>query len=293
MTASSDPDDLRQADDLDRRAERRRPARRPAARRQQRRVDGGDLAADLTRQRRRRWITGALRRPAGHPGGRRTDLRRPYYVASPEPGRRESVTEFRSVIVSYNDRAVLEPTLGRGAGASCSPASKARSVTGSTSRPSRHRRRHRADTDRRPDRGRPADDVDAEHPHGRRAPRRGRCPVRRSRRGAGSGDLGTYQAKIDEARALHLRRRRSSSKAPDDATSSPAGPCARPRPSNDRMRQARAGAADAFGEFGEVLAELDLVAGLLGGESFGAVVHRFDVVAESRSPGWRVRSTPT
>jgi uncharacterized membrane protein (UPF0182 family) len=36
---------------------------------------------------------------------------RPYYVASPQAGTDASVTEFRSVIVSYNDRAVIEPTL--------------------------------------------------------------------------------------------------------------------------------------------------------------------------------------
>jgi uncharacterized membrane protein (UPF0182 family) len=36
---------------------------------------------------------------------------RPYYVAVPQNGSTASVTEFRSVIVSYNDRAVLEPTL--------------------------------------------------------------------------------------------------------------------------------------------------------------------------------------
>ena len=36
---------------------------------------------------------------------------RPYYVAVPQTGSTASVTEFRSVIVSYNDRAVIEPTL--------------------------------------------------------------------------------------------------------------------------------------------------------------------------------------
>ncbi len=40
---------------------------------------------------------------------------RPYYVSVPQSsGSTSSVTEFRSVIVSYNDRAVLEPTLAEG-----------------------------------------------------------------------------------------------------------------------------------------------------------------------------------
>ncbi len=40
---------------------------------------------------------------------------RPYYVSTPQSsGSTSSVTEFRSVIVSYNDRAVLEPTLAEG-----------------------------------------------------------------------------------------------------------------------------------------------------------------------------------
>ena len=36
---------------------------------------------------------------------------RPYYVSVPQTGSTASVTEFRSVLVSYNDRAVLESTL--------------------------------------------------------------------------------------------------------------------------------------------------------------------------------------
>ena len=39
---------------------------------------------------------------------------RPYYVSVPQnSGDVDEVTEFRSVIVSYNDRSVLEPTLGQ------------------------------------------------------------------------------------------------------------------------------------------------------------------------------------
>ena len=38
---------------------------------------------------------------------------RPYYVSVPQnSGDVDEVTEFRSVIVSYNDRSVLEPTIG-------------------------------------------------------------------------------------------------------------------------------------------------------------------------------------
>jgi uncharacterized membrane protein (UPF0182 family) len=38
---------------------------------------------------------------------------RPYYVSVPQSGSNTSVTEFREVIVSYNDQAVLQPTLAR------------------------------------------------------------------------------------------------------------------------------------------------------------------------------------
>ena len=69
------PGRLRQADDAISSSRATATARRAAARGQQRRVDRGDLAPDLARQRRRRRIAGALRRPADRPGRRRADLR--------------------------------------------------------------------------------------------------------------------------------------------------------------------------------------------------------------------------
>ena len=69
------PGGLREVDELFRPGERWSAARRAVAGGQQRRVDRGDLAPDLARQRRRRWIAGALRRPADRSGLGWADLR--------------------------------------------------------------------------------------------------------------------------------------------------------------------------------------------------------------------------
>ena len=75
MTASSDPETYGKLTTYVVEESDGRSARRAVARGQQRRVDRGDLATDLARQRRRRRIAGAVRRPADHPGRRRPDLR--------------------------------------------------------------------------------------------------------------------------------------------------------------------------------------------------------------------------
>ena len=77
------------------------------------------------------------------------------------------------------------------------------------------------------------------------------------------GDLGTYQSKIDEARA-----KLTEASAP------------RRTALIERLARQRAGSAETFGEFGEVLAELDLIAGLLGGETLRSGLDRLDVVAD-------------
>ena len=75
MIASSDPETYGKLTTYVVETERRSAPRRAIARGQQRRVDRGDLPADLARQRRRRRIGGALRRHAGRAGRRWADLR--------------------------------------------------------------------------------------------------------------------------------------------------------------------------------------------------------------------------
>ena len=66
--------DVWPADDLHRRGGRRSAPGRPVASRRSGRVDRGDLATHLARQRGRRRDTGRLRRPPADPGRRWTDL---------------------------------------------------------------------------------------------------------------------------------------------------------------------------------------------------------------------------
>ncbi len=130
---------------------------------------------------------------------------RPYYVSVPQSsGSASTVTEFRSVIVSYNDRAVLEPTLAQGlarlfpgfqgqigdriatpaeptngSGSASTPAAETPTDTGTPN----------AETDpgATPDAVQLLDEADALFDEANAA--------------LADGDLGTYQSKIDEARA--------------------------------------------------------------------------------------------
>ena len=114
---------------------------------------------------------------------------RPYYVSVPQSsGSSSTVTEFRSVIVSYNDRAVLEPTIAQASGAAVP------GLPGRDRRPDRHPSRTApAAQDRDP----PADDASTDRHAGHRhlgwlarcgaVARRGRRPLRRGRRGTRRG----------------------------------------------------------------------------------------------------------
>jgi uncharacterized membrane protein (UPF0182 family) len=130
---------------------------------------------------------------------------RPYYVTVPQStGSTSAVTELRSVIVSYNDRAVLEPTLGQalarlfpgfkgdlgdGTTASTGSTSGSSGSSGSTgSTP--------ADTAQTS----PSDPV-----VGKTAAElltRADALFTEADDALANGDLGTYQTKIDEARGL-------------------------------------------------------------------------------------------
>ncbi len=131
---------------------------------------------------------------------------RPYYVSVPQSsGSASTVTEFRSVIVSYNDRAVLEPTLAQGL---------ARLFPGFQGEIG-----DRIDTPAEPTNGAdpgaaPATDdtTDAATPAtGSTDPGSSSDAVQlldeadalfdEANAALADGDLGTYQAKIDEARA--------------------------------------------------------------------------------------------
>ena len=188
---------------------------------------------------------------------------RPYYVSVPQSsGSASTVTEFRSVIVSYNDRAVLEPTLAQGL---------ARLFPGFQGEIG-----DRIDT--------PAEPTNGADP--------GAAPATDDTTDAATPATGarTRAARPTpcscSTRPMHSSTRRT--RPWPTAISARTRPrSTRPgRTSPKRCRSSRtdtalrAGATEPFGELGEVLAELDLVAGLLGRETLGAGLDRFDVVAD-------------
>ncbi len=128
---------------------------------------------------------------------------RPYYVSVPQSsGSASTVTEFRSVIVSYNDRAVLEPTIAQGL---------ARLFPGFQGEIG-----DRIDTPAEPTSGGsgsepPTDDASTTEPSGTDTSGGSPDAVQlldeadalfdEADAALAEGDLGTYQSKIDEARA--------------------------------------------------------------------------------------------
>ena len=167
MTASSDPDDVRPADRL-----RRRAATLPDGPRTRGQPDRlrAAIAQQITLQTRRRQPRCASATCSSIPVGDGLLYVRPFYVAVPQSSdRTTTVTEYRFVIVSYNDRAAFGESLGE-ALAKLFPASRATSATASAPR------RAEPGGGRRPPPGpaRPSE-------HAGRAARPGRPAVRRRR----------------------------------------------------------------------------------------------------------------
>ena len=138
MTASSDPEDYGKLTSYFVQEKDGRLPDGPLARGQQRRVDRGDLAPDLARQRRRRRIAGALRRPPDRSGRGWADLRPSVLrVGAPEfgLGQHGHRVPVGDRVVQRSRRPRTHPRAGTGA--RCSRASKVRSAIGSTPRPNR------------------------------------------------------------------------------------------------------------------------------------------------------------
>ena len=255
MTASSDPDTYGQltAYVVDGDA-----ARRAAHGGQPDRLRAVDHPADHAADRRRQ--PGALRRPAAGAGRRRAALRAPVL--------RRRAAELRpgddGHRVPLRDR---RPTTAAPRSASrsarrwpsCSRGSRATSATASAADDESDDRRRPTPTEPSPDRRRDA---------GRAAGRRPTsCSTRPSRRCATDGDLGGTRTNVEAGRGA--RATRPLAAAPSDGTAA--------EPASGSAR-----ALELLGQPGQVLAEGDLVAGLLVGQADLAVAELADAPRRRR-----------
>ena len=307
MTASSDPDTYGQLTVYEVAAERARPARRPAGDRQ---LDASASRRSTRRSRCRpaRRLAGPLRRPPARQHRRRAAVGAAVLRQrrAGQSGTVASVTEYDFVMATYDERSAYSATLGGALGRAVPRTRTPTSASDPTPRSIRRRRARRVGADagraptsrtvppmdRPPTDRRPADRASpARRPIC--SPRPTSCcatPTSSSASTATSAPTrnGSTRRRRSSTEALDAARRRPDRRRPNRRSASVPTESTTPAATGLIVRRGGAGRrrpAQLLGEAGEVLAEGDLVAGLLAGESGLRVAELVERPLVDRRPG--------